>query len=481
MRLVHVRLEQNHMATTFDFRISCPVEAAGRAELALERAHSRMTALEVELSEFFASGPIHALNRAAPGQRVSMPRSAIELLQQSARMEEQTRGSFSCVAKSLPAPSAPGSWLPSAAGAARIGFERLSRSHSAYGDVYGEAWRLDAEVRVGFGAIGKGYALDEARLIVEEAGFNDYLLSAGGSSILISGFAGPGDPWTWGWTWANDAEGFPLGCRFTHSSGKPMAIGVSGTQEQGAHLIDPRSDRGSPRPYPKSSLVAHSSAMAADALSTALYVSGWDEAMAWTRSLHPSPAMALIDFQGVPCWNGHFRQLCGVPPGWRGAPLLRSEFRPAGEAGSAPPAASESALASPSRSRPILRLVPSTWALMLAFSLLALAAQAETAPSVAPAPALSASASASAPVADAPGAATSVPTANEGEASAAESIDLADLGGGQDSFTPYITERNPAWMILPASMIAFVLVHLRKVRQRARFRAKNSPPIQTMG
>lgn len=263
------------MATTFYLQVSCPAARAGVAQATLEGAHREIARLEDELSEFRPASPVHRLNQAAPGERVELTVDGAELLSRSRAIALRTRGAFDPTAKSQGARDG-------------IGFEPRTR----------QAWRLHAGARLGFGAIGKGYALDLVRVILEREGFTDFLLSAGGSSQILSGFAAPGQPWRWGWS---DAS-------FTHQSGIPVALGVSGTEERGAHLIA----RGPHAAFPRSALVASPSAAEADALSTALFVGGWEESLQASRDEWMPPALAQIDADGTPRWNGTFQKLWGA-------------------------------------------------------------------------------------------------------------------------------------------------------------------------
>ena len=147
--------------------------------------------------------------------------------------------------------------------------------------------------------------------ILEKHGFHDYLLNAGGSSHVLSGFSSPGEPWRWAWSWEKEADGTPRGVHFEHPTGVPMALGVSGTHEQGAHLKDPQS--GAAVVDLKSSLIGHPRATEADALSTALFVAGWDKTLPLLAKLSDKPAMAVINEEGVPRWNGFFQSLWGAP------------------------------------------------------------------------------------------------------------------------------------------------------------------------
>ena len=277
------------MATIFDFLVSCPKALAGHADRALSESHQTVARLERELTEFLEESPVHRLNRSRPRERIPFTAAGIELLERSERIRTQSRGSFNCLSKST--------------GTGEIAWDRQSS----------EAWRLNENTHLGFGAIGKGYALDQVRVILERAGFHDYVLSGGGSSIILSGFAGPDDPWKWGWSWKKDSGGENLGIPFEHHTGETIAIGISGTHEQGRHILDPVSGRGDFPLAVHSALIAHPSAAEADALSTALFVSGWDKGNSFLAEslVGVSPAVAAIDGSETPRWNGIFQRLWG--------------------------------------------------------------------------------------------------------------------------------------------------------------------------
>jgi len=299
----HLTLAQNHMKTTFSFTISCEPSRLRGAEQTLDEAHHRVTELENELSEFLEHSPVYQLNQAAPGVEIALPDSAIDLLRIGSRLSERTGNAFSCTAKTPP----------------------QFRNALTWDEQARTATRLHSQVRVGFGAIGKGYALDQVRALIEQAGFVDFMLNAGGSSLILSGFSSPETPWRWGWSWGRDADGDSVGISFSHASALPVAIGVSGRHEKGDHLLDPVLGR--PVAGMQSALVAQTSATEADALSTALFVGGWDKALAHFVNLETPPALAIIDDEQIPRWNGPFQRLWGAivsliccflvtPPAW---------------------------------------------------------------------------------------------------------------------------------------------------------------------
>lgn len=288
---VHVRHRQNHMATTFDLRISCERSRIKAADSVLLEAHHRITTLESELSEFLATSPVRQLNQARPYDEIPVPASVLDLLEQSLKLQKRTSGAFNCTVKSGPLS------------------KQVARPID-WSQERGVAWRTTEDAWLSFAAIGKGYALDRIRHLIERNGFTDYLLNAGGSSLVFSGFSAPGEPWSWAWSWKKDEQGQDLGIEFSHVTGDKISIGVSGLHEKGQHLIDPRT--GAKALECQTALVAHPSAGTADALSTALFVSQGDWKNPELLLDSPVPfATASIDSDGVPRWNGWFQRFWG--------------------------------------------------------------------------------------------------------------------------------------------------------------------------
>ena len=281
--LKHVTLSQNHMATTFVFRISLPERDAPRAEACLAQCHTLVDDLENTLSEFKPESPLFKLNGAVPFEPISMASEALELLNLSRSLEMSTRGAFSAAAKGL------GKFDES------VRYSLTERT----------AQRLSQDSILSFGAIGKGFALDRVRTQIESWGFQDYLLSAGGSSLVVSGFSALSSPWQIGWS-PNGKDSKVL---LSHRSGLPIALGISGLSEQGMHILDPRAK--APIAPVKSALVSHPSAAYADALSTALFVLGWEEGLATFQTLVQKPSLALLDSNDEFHWNGTFQKHWG--------------------------------------------------------------------------------------------------------------------------------------------------------------------------
>jgi thiamine biosynthesis lipoprotein ApbE len=371
------------MNTTFHLTIATQASRCRAAETTLEQAHRIIARCEKEYSEFLPSSPVHRLNHAPAGTVVEFPPLAKELFLRAEVLREQTRGAFHCGAKGK-LHQTPFEWVEK-----QNGVRKCIES----------AW-------LGFGAIGKGFAIDKARELIERDGFENFNLNGGGSSILMKGYCMEGQPWSWAWSWLKSEDGKPLGLEFQHNSGRPVAIGVSGTQEKGAHLVSTIKNAA---PV-KSALVAADSATDADALSTALFVSGWDPFLQTQLPATKELAIAVIDGDDCPRWNGGFQNAWG-------------------------------ALAS------MLIALPVFFTLLLAVPAFANEAPrpiegtadvAQTATEQTPPPAAEAS----------------IGTSDSGE------IDLGELGISQ--FNPYLFERDPLWALLPFAALVLVILHLKK-------------------
>jgi FAD:protein FMN transferase len=113
----------------------------------------------------------------------------------------------------------------------------------------------------------KGWAAERAMDEFRAAGVDGALVNAGGDVVAI-GRPAPGEPWRIGIRHPLAADRLLL----TLELDGPGAVATSGTYERGPHLIDPRSGR--PAAELLSATVAGLDLSFADALATALYVSG---------------------------------------------------------------------------------------------------------------------------------------------------------------------------------------------------------------
>ncbi len=255
----------NAMATRWEIF----VEASLDPDLALgatNAAFNELKRIEEFLSHFIPNSEIGQLN-AAGGQFVVVNPDTWDALKSAAELCRSTGGAFD------PCFSSP----PEALAAVRAegAFEFDPTRH---------AIRLrDPRLRVGLGAIGKGYALDRMGTLLEaEWDVRRAMLHGGGSTVLAldapEGRAG----------WPVTLQG---------AQGKDLvrlervAISASGFDVKGAHIVDPRT--GKPAQAYVGTWSRAPSATVADALSTAFAVMTPDEVGRWVAA-HPGTGARLV-------------------------------------------------------------------------------------------------------------------------------------------------------------------------------------------
>jgi len=244
----------------------------------LETALRVLESTERELSTWRADSEISALNRQPIGHAWSAPASICRLLQAVFSWHADTEGAFDPgIGRVIDAWDVHGAGrVPSpeqlTAAHARSGLSKLSL-HTPRCEV---TRRADATIDVG--AFGKGEALDR----VEAA------LGAGAWLVDLGGQVSVGGPQPDGRSWTVDiADPGVRDAAYTQATLQAGSLSTSGSSERDVnihgtrvgHILDPRTAR--PAAFRGSVTVWHRSGLAADALSTALYVMGPEQGVRW--------------------------------------------------------------------------------------------------------------------------------------------------------------------------------------------------------
>ena len=146
---------------------------------------------------------------------------------------------------------------------ARVGYRRVRLDETT------RTVRLDEGTRLVLDALAKGDAADRSLAALREAGATSGLVDLGGSSLAVFGEpltvdlrdpTGRGDPWA----------AFRI---------RDAAIGTSGGDQQPGHILDPRT--GEPARGVLQATVVAKNAREADALSTAVFVLGAEDGLAF--------------------------------------------------------------------------------------------------------------------------------------------------------------------------------------------------------
>ena len=282
-------IAKRHMATDFELEVVLDARHARIGESVLSEAHALLESIEESLSEYRESSLVYRLNHSRAGEWIPLDVSFSEILELSRGYFQETGGAFSPFARS-----------PFSASFDDLEIDRAAkRIRRKRGDLF-----------VGFGAVGKGYALYRVAGLLDRQGFTDYRLSAGGSSWVFRGFQADDRPWEIAWAWSQDADGDWQGQAYVLPRGRPVAIGVSGTAEKGQHFLW----QGAPlRTKIQSAFCSAGSAAEADAISTALLVGASREGEKFltnfpNRGIHIR-CLAYVDLENQLIYNQTFDTL----------------------------------------------------------------------------------------------------------------------------------------------------------------------------
>lgn len=277
-----------------------------------EAAFDAVRRAEERLSTWRAGTELAALNAAPPGQAVTVPGALLHLLEEVARWSRATEGAFDPAVGALV-----DAWDLRGAGRRPSGTE-LERALAATGlrcfelvPEAGTARRLCPGAWLDAGAFGKGAALREARRALEGAGARAAALDFGGQHLAF-GEAATHPSRTLAVAHPSRREEPAL--RLPWRSG---SVATTGQSERGiesaegriGHVLDPRTGR-PVRPWGSVTVLADDP-LVADVLSTALFVMGPDEGLAWAEGRREVAALFLVEEGGelVARANGTMRAL----------------------------------------------------------------------------------------------------------------------------------------------------------------------------
>jgi len=270
------QLSRQAMASTFEIYLNS--QSSGKHTDDAIAALDLVTALEEQLSAYRYDSEICRLNATAYLRPMVVEQRLWELLQLCVELFEATTGAFDVT--SGPLSKVWGFFdrqgkVPQEEDLARaialVGSDQMTLDPNA------QTLHFTQEgIELNLGSIGKGYALDRCRELLEQAEVADFLIHGGSSSVLARGNrqVDSDEP---GWE-----VGIPHPVRNDQRIGtvrlKDEALGTSGAAFQAfyhqgkryGHVLDPRTGR--PRTGILGATAVASSATLADALATACYV-----------------------------------------------------------------------------------------------------------------------------------------------------------------------------------------------------------------
>ena len=258
--------------------------------------------LESQMTVYREDSEIMEINRRAAGQPVPVEPRLFDLLQICLEIHEQTEGAFDITAGPLIR-----AW----------GFHRRQGTmpskkelQAALALVGSDKIELDSQrstirfktpgVELNLGSIGKGYALDRCAEDLLKVGIENYFFHGGRSSVLAHGQQAEiqEKDESAGWN-VGVADPLRPGKRLGRLRLRDRGLGTSGSGAQFfryrgrryGHILDPRT--GLPAEGVLSATVLAPTAARADALATAFYAMGWNQAAQFCRN-HDDLALMMV-------------------------------------------------------------------------------------------------------------------------------------------------------------------------------------------
>jgi thiamine biosynthesis lipoprotein len=255
------------MATTFDVFINREDADEVYAAQAASAVFDEIRRLEDELSRFRASSDIYRLGQLQAGESLIVGMAAWDCLSLAKAVHEETSGAFDITIGPLM------SLFVTTEGEPRqVGKDVLEQARQIIGshrfDLDEDTMRVTVHASnmiFDLGAMGKGYALDQAADLLQDWKISNFVLNAGDSTILAIGAPGGKDAWPI--TLGGGAQRLALTNR---------AVSGSGFAVKGAHIMNPRLFMPVPIQNRRTYALAPTAALS-DALSTAFMVMEPDE------------------------------------------------------------------------------------------------------------------------------------------------------------------------------------------------------------
>ncbi|MEE9386313.1 MAG: FAD:protein FMN transferase [Nannocystaceae bacterium] len=276
-----------------------PRSGAVAAGDAVRAAFHEVARLEAIASEWQPDSDISRLNRAAGGEPIVVAPDLIDLLNRSRTISEATAGAFDISFYAVGAlwNFDPGSRPPSAE-AIREQLMLVDWRLIHVDAARGRARLTRSGMRIGLGAIAKGYAVDRASHLLRARGFPDHIVEGGGDTYV----AGTKGDQSWRVGIKDPAGHGTLAALPVHN----MAVVTSGTYEryfeyegtQYTHILDPSTGWPIKRASsPLSVSAIATNATDADAFATAISVMGTEAGLRFVET-KPGLDVVIVDTRG---------------------------------------------------------------------------------------------------------------------------------------------------------------------------------------
>jgi FAD:protein FMN transferase len=292
------------------FQLSAVALDEAWANERIDAAIHEIQRVEKLLTTFNDCSETNLINRNAGTEPVKVSQEIFDLIERSLRISALTQGAFDISYGSLDKRfwnfDATMKSLPDEKAAKQM--VRLINYRNILLDREKTTVLLkDKGMRIGFGGIGKGYAAEKAKQVMQEMGVKSGIVNASGD-MTTWGYQPDGKPWTIGIADPNAKEEI-----FSYLNITNMAIATSGNYEKYAmicgkkysHTIDPRT--GFPVTGIKSVTVLSPNAEIADAMATPVMIMGIQAGLGMINQIKDIEAVIIDDHDKIYASNNiHF-------------------------------------------------------------------------------------------------------------------------------------------------------------------------------
>ena len=259
------------------FEISVVSDDEDFAAASIQKAVEEIQRIEKFLTTFNENSQTNLINQHAGINPVKVDREVFDLIQRSKRISEVTQGAFDItygsIDKSLWNFDKNMTALPDAATAKKL-VRLINYRNVILDEKKCTVFLKEKGMRIGFGGIGKGYAAERAKIVLQNEGVASGIVNASGD-LITWGHQPDGKVWTIGIADPNAARN-----QFSSLAVTNMAVATSGNYEKFvliggkkySHTIDPKT--GLPVTGIKSVTIICPNAEVADAMATPVMIMG---------------------------------------------------------------------------------------------------------------------------------------------------------------------------------------------------------------
>ena len=284
------------------FEITAVAASKSEAQSAIDSAYSEIDRLEAMISSWQPNSETTAINNSAGAAPVRVSPELLGLVTRAGKVAGLTLGAFDITFASFgnlwdfkaEAPTLPDPDQLTRA-LELVNHNKVQIDHEAQTVMLAEKG-----MRIGFGAIGKGFAANRAADVLKQQGIDHGVVNAGGD-LLAFGHRETGEPWTIGIADPKARDEIFAYLNLSQRDGSRQAVVTSGDYEsfitidgqRYAHILDPRT--GYPVRGVKSVTVLCPDAELADALATSVFVMGAEQGLALINKLRRIEALVVTD------------------------------------------------------------------------------------------------------------------------------------------------------------------------------------------